>query len=467
MGSTGESNPPPADSLQWLGKPRPVRVIVVGAGISGIAAVKLFNEMLGYQPVSLTIYEKNDDVGGTWLENRYSGCSCDIPAHGYTYSWEGNPDWSRLYIGAEEIFDFYKGRAEAYGVFKRLKLLHRVVQAIWSEERGKWELEIEDLANDRTFTNKAKVLINAGGYLKFIPGLDSYEGTLIVVVIGSGSSVIQIVPRLQKVTKYLFSFVRSPIWITPEFGGEFAASEGRNTMFTTEQRITWRNDSAKFLQLCKALELGSITPGHGYLEALVEDNVTVIGGGIRRLIIKGLKINDGKLFKVNVIICVTSFNIIYRPSFKELRSYISVAASGFPNYFIVMGLNFPLINGTIVLCMESTLKYVFKVVRLIQTEGVKSMSSKEMAVEDFQVYKDRLMKEFVWISSCRSWYKNRLANGKVWGPWLRSAVHFIELLERPRWEDYKIKYLAGNWFDFLEKGVSRREANGGDLAWFV
>lgn len=75
MGSNGEHHQRVVvdDSLQWLGKPRPVRVIVVGAGISGIAAVKLFNERLGDQPVSLTVYEKNSDVGGTWLENRYPG----------------------------------------------------------------------------------------------------------------------------------------------------------------------------------------------------------------------------------------------------------------------------------------------------------------------------------------------------------------------------------------------------------
>lgn len=57
----------------WLGEPRPIRVVVVGAGISGIAAVKLFKERLGDLPVSLTVYEKNHDVGGTWLENRYPG----------------------------------------------------------------------------------------------------------------------------------------------------------------------------------------------------------------------------------------------------------------------------------------------------------------------------------------------------------------------------------------------------------
>lgn len=75
-------------------KRQKMRLICIGAGIAGIAAAYKYMEQL--QDVEFQIYEKNDDVGGTWLENRYPGCACDIPAHGYTYSWEGNPNWSRL-----------------------------------------------------------------------------------------------------------------------------------------------------------------------------------------------------------------------------------------------------------------------------------------------------------------------------------------------------------------------------------
>jgi hypothetical protein len=73
---------------------RRMRMICIGAGIAGIAAAYKYYEQL--ENVDFQIYEKNEDVGGTWLENRYPGCACDIPAHGYTYSWEGNPNWSRL-----------------------------------------------------------------------------------------------------------------------------------------------------------------------------------------------------------------------------------------------------------------------------------------------------------------------------------------------------------------------------------
>lgn len=79
---------------QGIHEPRPMRVICIGAGISGIAAAYKAQRQL--VNTELIIYEKNHDVGGTWLENKYPGCACDIPAHSYTFSWEGNPKWSRL-----------------------------------------------------------------------------------------------------------------------------------------------------------------------------------------------------------------------------------------------------------------------------------------------------------------------------------------------------------------------------------
>lgn len=82
-----------AVSDQHIHKPRYIKVIVIGAGISGIA----FSYKAQFlDEVEYVIYEKNADVGGTWLESRYPGCSCDIPAHSYSYPWVGNPNWSKV-----------------------------------------------------------------------------------------------------------------------------------------------------------------------------------------------------------------------------------------------------------------------------------------------------------------------------------------------------------------------------------
>ena len=258
-----------------------------------------------------------------------------------------------------------------------------------------------------------------------IPGIQSYTGTLIhsakwdtdvqlagktVAVIGSGSSAIQIVPKLQKSkfhaggmlhrravnwftteVKHLTSFHRSPTWITNEF-----SQEDRLTEYSDEQRDTWKQNPAEFIKFRKAIETSSnkffssqikgsqaqeemlkrftrdmsvvldrknlssriipdfavgcrrMTPGHGYLEALVADNVTVLSEPIEAFTPLGLRTLDKQEHHFDAIICATGFDTSFRPSFSltgpdgrelraewkdEPRSYLSVAASGFPNYF--------------------------------------------------------------------------------------------------------------------------------------
>jgi cation diffusion facilitator CzcD-associated flavoprotein CzcO len=89
-----------------------------------------------------------------------------VPAHAYSYSWEGNPRWSRAYVGAEELYDYYKLRASQYGVNEFVHLNHRVNAASWDDEQGKWIIEITDIGNGRSFKDEAELLINGTGFLK-------------------------------------------------------------------------------------------------------------------------------------------------------------------------------------------------------------------------------------------------------------------------------------------------------------
>ncbi|KAL7943775.1 hypothetical protein V8C42DRAFT_100833 [Trichoderma barbatum] len=536
-------------SDQWLGQPRPIRVVVIGAGVGGIAAVKIFREMFKDRPTTLVIYEKNHDVGGTWLENRYPGCSCDNPAHCYSYSWEGNPSWSRVYVGSEELHTFFKGRAKAYGVYEHVRFNHRVTEARWDGSVGRWKLKIENTSSN-IIEDDCEVLINIGGMLNqwkwpSIEGIDTYKGHLVhsaawddtysfkgktVGVIGSGSSAIQIVPQIQKEVKSLVSFNRTPTWIAPEFG-EAIAQGGREGHFSEEQKTRWANDPNEFVKYRKenedlsstyfrfhykdtpvqeqayqqtraamekalkgkkdliaklvpsfAVGCRRLTPGHGYLEALAEDNVLVISDAIKRITPTGIQMADGTVITLDAIVCATGFDNSYRPSFaligeggvdlrdewkEEPRAYLSVAVPGFPNYFMATGPNFPLANGSLLFSLEQTVRYALRAVEKIQTQGVKSLSPTQAAVDDFQEHKDALMEQLVWTSSCRSWYKNGTVDGKVWGPYPGSVPHFFELMGETRWEDYKIEYNTSNRFQYLGKGTTYREASGGDLSWYV
>lgn len=147
----------------YVHEPKHVRVAFIGAGIAGIGFTYKARQI---ENLDFVIYEKNADVGGVWYETHYPGLSCDVPAHGYTYTWARNPDWSRAYASGEEIWQFYRGLAKDYGVYEKTKFRHKVVGATWNVENSEWEVEVEDQASGTKFTDRADVLINGGGSLK-------------------------------------------------------------------------------------------------------------------------------------------------------------------------------------------------------------------------------------------------------------------------------------------------------------
>lgn len=161
---------------------RHIRIIVVGAGPSGLLlAYKL---QRSFRKFSLILYEKNPEVSGTWFENRYPGCACDIPAHNYTYSFEPKHNWSRAYASSDEIKQYFIDFSAKYQLGKYIKLRHKVVGAWWMDERGEWRIAVKDLEAGTKMEETCDIFINAGGYLNdwdfpTIPGLDQFQGKLL------------------------------------------------------------------------------------------------------------------------------------------------------------------------------------------------------------------------------------------------------------------------------------------------
>jgi cation diffusion facilitator CzcD-associated flavoprotein CzcO len=148
---------------QPLGTESHVRIVTIGAGASGINMIRtLRTSLTNYTHI---VYEKNPKVGGTWYENRYPGCKCDIPAHNYQYSWKPNPEWNSFFGSAEEIEAYFCGVVEEEDFGREIKTQHRVVQARWNE-KGVWELRIEDLRSGIVFDDYCHFLLNASGILK-------------------------------------------------------------------------------------------------------------------------------------------------------------------------------------------------------------------------------------------------------------------------------------------------------------
>lgn len=158
---------------------RPLRVIVVGAGYSGVYLGIRIPERL--RNVSLRIYEKNGGIGGTWWENRYPGCACDIPSHSYQYSFAPNTQWSSLYAPAAEIQRYIERTAHEYGADRFIKLGHEVKECRFDRGRGVWRVEVREVGTGKVFVDEAEVLVSARGNLNTmawpeIEGLGSFEG---------------------------------------------------------------------------------------------------------------------------------------------------------------------------------------------------------------------------------------------------------------------------------------------------
>ena len=142
---------------------RKMRVIVIGAGYSGIYMGIRIPEWL--RNVDLCIYEKNQGLGGTWYENKYPGCACDIPAHSYVYTFDPNPEWSSFYAGSAEIQNYLDGIAHKYSADRFVKCGHKVSGCVWDAGTSKWKVRVEDLSTGRTIDDEADIVVSATGSL--------------------------------------------------------------------------------------------------------------------------------------------------------------------------------------------------------------------------------------------------------------------------------------------------------------
>lgn len=257
---------------QPYGTKRKVKVILQGAGASTLNFLKRAEEQL--ENVDIVVYEKNHDIGGTWYENRYPGCACDVPAVNYQFSWKIQP-WTHYYAYSPEIWRYLKDIEQEHDfINKYIKLRHQIERAEWDDEAGVWRLVVKDLQTGESVNDSAEFFINAGGVLNNwkwpdIQGLTDFKGKLLhsaayeegyplegkrVAVIGAGSSGVQIVANIQRKVDRCFHWVRSPIWVTPGFGARWAAKDGNNFEYSKEQIEYLKANPKKYLEYRKQIE---------------------------------------------------------------------------------------------------------------------------------------------------------------------------------------------------------------------
>ncbi|MDQ0835682.1 cation diffusion facilitator CzcD-associated flavoprotein CzcO [Streptomyces achromogenes] len=206
---------------------RDVRAVVVGAGISGIGAAVRLREA-GFDDV--LVLEKATQLGGTWRDNTYPGCACDVPSTLYSYSFTPNAGWSRVFAGQREILAYLRETAERYRLGELLRCGVQVLGARWDGAAGRWLLETSE------GPYRAAVLVLATGPWHVprrleVPGIEDFDGPVFhsarwdhgvdltgrrVTVVGGGASAVQIVPAIESRTAAVNLFQRTAQWVLPK-----------------------------------------------------------------------------------------------------------------------------------------------------------------------------------------------------------------------------------------------------------
>ncbi|MBI5340107.1 MAG: NAD(P)/FAD-dependent oxidoreductase [Mycolicibacterium rufum] len=215
--------------------------VIVGAGFAGIgAAIQL--KRMGYE--NFVILDREDDLGGTWYVNHYPGLAVDVPTTTYSYFFEPNPNWSRLFSTGTEIKQYADDVADKYDVRRHMRFRTVVQGARWDEEAQAWRVSVAD---GETLT--ARYLFTATGFLSQprlpeIPGIETFDGRVLhttawddsydptgerVGIIGTGATAVQLIPELAKKAADLTVYQRTAIWVAPKL--DFRISERAKRLF--------------------------------------------------------------------------------------------------------------------------------------------------------------------------------------------------------------------------------------------
>ena len=212
-----------------------IDVAIVGAGFGGLCAAIRLRES-GVQ--SLSILERSHEVGGTWRDNVYPGCACDVPSHMYSFSFAPNKEWTRPYPQQKEIQDYILRVTDSYDLRPLIRFNTDVRVMRWIAEKECWQIEIS--GQPRLL---ARQVILATGPLNKpaipdIPGVDSFAGESFhsgnwrhdvdlqgkrIAVVGTGASAIQFVPEIAPQAAQVSVFQRTAAWVVPRFDNPYGA----------------------------------------------------------------------------------------------------------------------------------------------------------------------------------------------------------------------------------------------------
>lgn len=341
------------------GDPNQARVIIVGTGFSGLCmAIQL--KKAGIH--DLVILEKAGDVGGTWRDNSYPGCTCDIQSHMYSFSFARNPNWTRSFPAQPEIWDYLRWVTDRYGLRRYIRFGQEMIGAQWDGDAQVWRVRT---ASGEEFIGQ--FLVSGVGALHVpnlprLPGMETFEGAAFhsanwdhnvdlrgkrVAVVGTGASAIQFVPRIAEEVAQLYVFQRTAPWVLPKpdypipdwarlafrhipavqrlyrdllywlLEVRAIGFNGHPRLLAIGERIAKRHIAQHITEpglrrkLIPDYRLGCkrVLISNDYYPALARDNVEVITGAAQEIRPRGVVASDGTERAVDAIIYGTGFHV--------------------------------------------------------------------------------------------------------------------------------------------------------------
>jgi cation diffusion facilitator CzcD-associated flavoprotein CzcO len=336
-------------------------IAIIGSGFGGLGtAIRLKRDGID----DFIVLERAGDVGGTWRDNTYPGCACDVQSHLYSFSFAPNPEWSRMYSPQQEIWDYLRRCAADFGILPHIRFGHEVTAVNWDQAEQHWQIE----TSQGRYT--AALLVGGIGALcepamPRLPGMERFQGKTFhsarwdhnfdltdrkIAVIGTGASAIQFVPAIQPKVGQLHLFQRTPPWIIPREDRPITEFERRlfRTLPITQKFmrfaiyflrecfvICFRHP--KFMLLNHRFALrhlekavadpqlrAKLTPNYtigckrilisnDYFPSLTKPNVEVITDRIREVREHSIVSEDGKEREIDAIIFGTGFRVTDLP----------------------------------------------------------------------------------------------------------------------------------------------------------
>jgi cation diffusion facilitator CzcD-associated flavoprotein CzcO len=454
-------------------------VAVVGGGFAGVGAAALLRRA-GYHDV--TVFERDERLGGVWNRNTYPGAACDIPSHMYEFSFAPNPRWSRRFAPQAEIQEYVEDVARRYAVSARTGT--DVTAARWDGER--WKLETS------AGPYEADVLLTACGQLSTpsvppLPGLDRFEGPAFhtarwrhdvditgrrVAVVGTGCSAIQVVPAIQPQVEHVTVYQRSPGWTLPKL--DFAYRERTLRLFERFPLLR-RLDRASihaFLDLATAgmtrhrwllrafgavgrMQINraiddpelrrKVTPRDEYgckrlmltddwYPTLTRPNVEVVTDRIAEVTPSGLRTEDGRERPADVLVLATGFHAhgfvapmeiageggrtLAEAWGGEPRAYLGITVPDFPNLFLLYGPNTGGGATSAIYAIEAAIAHVISALQALDRADARRIEVRPEAASAFDRELRSALAGTVWHSGCRNWYVDENGHDPNQWPWL-------------------------------------------------